>query len=154
MRGTITFLALYFLIRVVGRRESSSVGLTDVLVIVLVADAASVGMTGDSDTLGDGFILVVVIMFWSVALDALSYWSPWFRKLAKAGPRPLIEDGDLVRRTMRREFMTRDEVMTQLRGHGIEDVSQVYRAYLESNGSISIISNEEDEEATQENGGK
>lgn len=146
-RGTITFLVLYVLMRLVGRRESASVGMTDVLVIVLVADAASTGMNGDSQTLGDGFILVLVILFWSTFIDAMSYRFRWFRKLMKAGPRPLVEDGNFVRRTLRREFMTKDEVMTQLRLHGVEDTSQVHRAFLEANGSISIVTHDEDEDA-------
>lgn len=52
IRGTFTFLALFTLIRVVGRRESASVSMGDVLVVVLVADAASTGMNGGSETLG------------------------------------------------------------------------------------------------------
>lgn len=146
-RGTITFLMLYILMRLVGRRESASVGMTDVLVIVLVADAASTGMNGNSQTLGDGFILVIVILFWSLFIDAMSYKFRWFRKLMKASPRALVQDGNFVRRTLRREFMTKDEVMTQLRLHGVEDVSQVHRAYLEPNGSISIVTDEEDDDA-------
>jgi uncharacterized membrane protein YcaP (DUF421 family) len=63
--------------------------------------------------------------------------------MLKAGPRPLISDGELNRQTMRREFMTHDEVMAQLRVHGIKDPSEVHRAYLETNGSISIITQEE-----------
>lgn len=152
VRGTATYVALYFLMRIVGRRESASVGVTDILVIVLVADAASTGMNGDSQTLGDGFILVLVILFWSVAIDALAYRFRWFRKIAKAGPKPLIEDGGYVRSTLRREFMTNDEVMTQLRLRGVEDISQVHRAYLEPNGGISIVTHEEDEDAKRSAG--
>ena len=144
-RGSITFLLLYALVRLIGRREQGAVGLTDVLVIVLVADAASTGMVGHSRSIGDAFVLVVVILFWSVAIDALSYRLPWFARLAKAGPRPLIEDGQLVRSTMRREFMTHEEVMTQLRLHGIGDLSAVKHAYLEPNGGISVVTMEEAE---------
>lgn len=91
----------------------------------------------------------MIILFWSVVLDALSYRFAWFRKLAKSGPRPLIKDGKLIRKTMRREFMTEGEVMTQLRVHGIEDPRQVHRAYLESNGDISILSHHDDDDARQ-----
>lgn len=146
-RGTITYLLLYALIRIVGRRESAGLGLGDVLVIVLVADAASTGMTGDSQSLGDGFILVGVILFWNVALDALNYWFPAVRRLSDGKPRPLIEDGEFVRKTMRREFITEDEIRAQLRLSGVEDVSQVRRALLESNGGISIITDADNEDA-------
>ncbi len=139
IRGSVTFLVLYALIRIVGRRESGGLGLTDVLVIVLVADAASIGMTGDSHSIGDGFVLVCVILGWSLLIDALSYRFPRFGNIAKAGPKPLIVDGELVRRTMRREFMTEQEVMTQQRMHEIEDLDLVEHAYLEPNGIVTIV---------------
>ena len=62
----------------------------------------------------------------------------------KARPRPLIEDGRLNRRAMRREFMSREEVDSQLGLHGLTDISQVKRAYLEPNGMISVRPVEDD----------
>lgn len=139
IRGTVTFLALMVLLRIVGQRESGGLGLTDLLVVVLVADAASVGLTGDADSIFDGLVLVVTILFWSVALDAVAYRWPRIATILKSRPRPLIQDGQLDHRVMRREFMTKDEVLSQLRLHGIEDLVEVRRAFLEPNGMISII---------------
>ncbi|GGT44272.1 hypothetical protein GCM10010271_55290 [Streptomyces kurssanovii] len=59
--------------------------------------------------------------------------------ILKARPRPLVEDGRVNRRALRRELMTEEEVMAQLRLHGIDDLSDISRAYLEPNGMISII---------------
>jgi len=139
LRGTVTFLALIFALRLVGRRESGGLGLTDLLVVVLVADAASAGLSGDAGSIGDSFVLVAAILFWSVALDALSYRWPRFAALVKARPRPLIRDGRLDRRVMRREFMTYEEVLSQLRLHGLTDPADVKRADIEPNGMISIV---------------
>lgn len=139
IRGTITFLVLTFLLRLVGQREAGGLGLTDLLVVVLVADAASSGMMGDAQTIGDGFIVVVAMLFWSIVLDALSYRWPGFSRVVKARPRTLISDGKLNRKVMRREFMTYDEVLSQLRLHGISDVADVHRAYLEPSGMVSVI---------------
>ncbi|NMR20021.1 DUF421 domain-containing protein [Cellulomonas fimi] len=139
LRGTVTFLALLALMRIVGQRESGGLGLTDVLVVVLVADAASSGMTGDVDSITEGLLLACTILFWSVVVDAAAYRWPRLAAIVKARPRPLIEDGRLNRHAMRREFMSHDEVLSQLRLHGIEDLAEVRRAYLEPNGMISII---------------
>ena len=138
-RGTVIFIALLVLMRVVGRRESGGLGLTDVLLVVLVAEAAAPGLHGEGDSIGDGLVLVTTILFWSVAIDALSYRFPTMAKLLKARPRILIKDGKLNRRVMLREFMTDEEVHSQLRLHGIQDISVVERAYVEPNGMISII---------------
>lgn len=76
LRGTVTFVGLTLLMRVVGRREAGGLGLTDLLVALLVVDAASVGLTGGGETLGDGVLLVVTVLFWSVVMDAVSYRWP------------------------------------------------------------------------------
>ncbi|MFG2102651.1 DUF421 domain-containing protein [Micromonospora echinaurantiaca] len=139
VRGTVTFLALLALLRLTGQREAGGLGITDVLLIVLVADAAGGGLVGESHSVADGIALVATILFWSVALDALVYRWPRLAVLLKARPRLLIVDGRLNRAVMRREFMTYDEVLSQLRLHGIEDVTRVRRAYLEPNGMISVL---------------
>lgn len=51
LRGTVTYVGLMLLLRIVGRREAGGLGLTDLLVILLVVDAASIGMTGESPPL-------------------------------------------------------------------------------------------------------
>ncbi|RBY79655.1 DUF421 domain-containing protein [Blastococcus sp. TF02A-26] len=144
-RGTATYLALLVLMRLVGQRESGGLGITDVLLVVLVADAAGTGMTGDADSVVDGFVLAGTVIFWSIAIDAVTYRFPRLSALLKARPRPLIQKGRLNRRAMRREFMSEDEVVSQLRLHGIEDIGTVDRAYLEPNGMISVIRSDREE---------
>ncbi len=139
VRGTVTFVVLMVLFRVVGQRESGGLGLTDLLLVVLVAEAANPGLVGDATTIADGVVLVVTLLFWSVALDAACYRWPRFSVLVKARPRLLIEDGRLNRRLMRREFMTDEEMLTQLRLRGVQDPATVRRAYLEPNGMVSVI---------------
>jgi uncharacterized membrane protein YcaP (DUF421 family) len=141
LRGSLTFLMLLVLMRVVGQRESGGLGLTDVLVVVLAVDAAGAGagLTGGAGSITEGFVLVATVLFWSVAVDAVAHRWPRFAALVKARPRPLIDDGRLNRRAMRREFMSEDEVLSQLRLHGVADPAEVHRAYLEPNGLISII---------------
>ncbi|WP_449065049.1 DUF421 domain-containing protein [Planomonospora algeriensis] len=139
VRGTVTFLALLVMMRVAGQRESGGLGITDVLLIVLVAEAAAGGLTGESRSVTDGILLVATMLLWSVVVDAVAYRWPHAAKLLKARPRPLIDDGRVNPKVMRREFMTREEVLSQLRLHGIQDPAQVERAYLEPNGMISVL---------------
>lgn len=139
LRGTITYLGLALLMRLVGQREAGGLGLTDLLVVLLAVNAATVGLTGDAQTIADGFVLVATVLFWSVAVDALSYRFPHVGRVFKARPRLLIEEGELNRRAMRRELMSKEEVMAQMRLHGVEDLAQVHRACIEPNGMISVV---------------
>jgi uncharacterized membrane protein YcaP (DUF421 family) len=139
VRGTVMFLSIFALMRVTGKREAGGHSLTDLLVVVLVAEAAAHGMAGESRGIADSVLLIATILFWSVALDALAYrWTPLARVL-KSRPSPLIVDGRINERALRREFMRREELTEQLRLRGITDVRDVARAYLEPNGMISVI---------------
>ncbi len=129
VRGTVMFLMLFAMMRVTGKREAGAHSLTDLLVVVLVAEAAANGLAGEYRGIPDGLLLVAIILFWSVALDAIAYRWPRLRGVLKSQPTPVIADGRINRRALRREFMYRDELMAQLRLHGITDVRNVARAY-------------------------
>lgn len=139
IRGTVTFLALLLLMRAAGQREAGGLGLTDVLLVVLIAQAAGGGLSVESGSIVDGLLLAVTILLWSVAVDAAAYRWPRLARLLKARPRLLIENGRMNRRVMHREFMTREELLSQLRLHGIQDLAEVRCAYLEPNGMISVV---------------
>jgi uncharacterized membrane protein YcaP (DUF421 family) len=139
VRGSATFVVLLVLMRMVGQREAGRFGIADILLVVLVAEAAAPGLYGGATSITDSVVLVVTILAWSVALDAVTYRWPRVEQWVKARPKPLIRDGVVNRRVLRRELMTREEVLSQLRLHGIEDPVEVARAYIEPNGRISVL---------------
>jgi uncharacterized membrane protein YcaP (DUF421 family) len=142
IRGTITYLSLFILLRVVLKRQSGTVGITDMLVIVLLADAAQNGMAGGYETVTEGIALVATIIFWSYALDWLGYRLPTFRRFVHPPPLLLVKNGRMLRSHMQQELITEDELMSMLRQEGIEDISEVKEALLEGNGHISVVSND------------
>jgi uncharacterized membrane protein YcaP (DUF421 family) len=139
VRGTVMFLAIFAMMRVAGQRESGVHSLTDLLVVVLVAEAAAHGMAGEARGIADSVLLIATILGWSVALDAVAYRWPLLAPVLKSRARPLIVDGRVNHRALRREFMQREELMAELRLHGVTDVKDVARAYLEANGMVSVI---------------
>jgi len=139
VRGTVTYIALFLLLRFARKRQAGGVGMTDLLVIVLIADAAQNAMADDYTSIVDGILLVATIVFWSFALDWLGYHIPVVERLTHPPPLPLVEDGQLNRRNMREELITREELMTQLRSQGVESIAQVRRAYMEGNGELTVL---------------
>ena len=114
------------------------------MVVILVGNAVAQSMSTGYLSIPEGLILVATLLFWSVVLDAAAYRFPRLGRLLKARPRPLIEDGKVNQRSLRRELPSRDELEAQLRLQGVNDVSQVGRAYLEPNGMISVFKREGD----------
>jgi uncharacterized membrane protein YcaP (DUF421 family) len=139
LRGSLTYLLLFVLLRVLVRRRVGALSMTDLLVIVLIADAAQNGMAGEYKSITEGFILCATIVGWSLLLDWLAFHVAFLRDWLEPPKKLLINDGKLQRRHMREELITEDELMSQLRQHGIEDVGEVKHAYVESDGQISVV---------------
>jgi uncharacterized membrane protein YcaP (DUF421 family) len=143
LRGSIMYIALFTMLRIILKRQTGTLGMTDLLLITLLADAAQNAMAGEYKSISDGIVLVGTIIFWNYAFDWLSYKSEWFGRLIEPPPLPLIKNGRMLRRNMRLELITEDELMMQLRKQGLEDVSKVKQAYIESDGHISVIENKQ-----------
>lgn len=139
VRGTLMYWFLFILFRFVIHRDVGSIGLADVLFVVLVADASQNAMAGQYNTLSDGIVLVLTLAFWNVLLDWLAWRIPLLDRLLSPRPVLLIKDGRVLHRTLRREFISLDDLKSKLRMHGIENIAEVRRAYMESDGDVSVI---------------
>lgn len=142
LRGSVMYLSLFILLRVVLKRQAGSLGMTDLLLITLIADASQNALAGEYKSLPAGILLVSTIIFWSYALDWLSFKFPWFSRLIEPKPLPLVKDGKLLYKNMRRELITEEELMSQIREQGLDDIGKVKEAYMESDGHISIVKQE------------
>jgi len=139
LRGTVTYLSIFVLLRVVVKQASGGLNLADVLLIVMIADAAQNAMAGEYTSVTDGLVLVLTLVFWSVAIDWLSFHVEFLGRLVHPAPREIVRDGIPNRRAMRTELITNDELMTHVREAGAEQLDQVKRAWVEGNGEISIV---------------
>jgi len=139
VRGTVMYLGLFLLLRIVAKREAGSADTSDLLVIVVLADAAQNAMAGEYRSLPDGLLLVSTILFWSHALNFLGYHVGWIGRWIHGPPLRLIRDGQLLRRNLRRELLTREELMSLLRQQGVDDPHEVKAAWLESSGDFTVI---------------
>jgi len=145
LRGTLVYWLLFLIFRFILRRDVGAVGIADILLLVVVADAAQNAMAGGYETFTEGAILVLTIVAWNWLLDFLSFHVAAVRRFATPSRLTLVRAGVLQRRNMRREFITVEELKEKLREQGIEDIAEVKAAYLEGDGQISVIRRDGDE---------
>lgn len=138
LRGTAIYFLLLVLFRIF-KRQAGSLGLSDLLVVVLIADASQNAMSAEYKTLTEGAVLIGTLVLWDNLLDWLGYHFPAMERLLSAPPVPLVKDGKVNRRNMRQELISQDELMGQLRQHGIEDLSEVHLACMEGDGQVSVV---------------
>jgi uncharacterized membrane protein YcaP (DUF421 family) len=139
IRGTIVYLGIFIMLRVVLKREAGTVGMTDLLVIVLLADAAQNAMADNYESITDGIFLLIVIISWSHVLNFLGYYFPKFQRLINPPALLLVVNGRMIKKNLRKEFITEEELLSQVREQGVSEIKEVKEAYIESDGRISVI---------------
>ena len=138
LRGTLVYLGLFLMLRVL-RREAGDLGISDLLVVVLIADASQNAMASEYRSITEGLVLVATIAFWDYFLDWLGYRFAAVERLLRPAPLLLVKNGRMLKRNMKRELIRDDELMAQLREQGITTLDEVRQCYLEGDGHVSVI---------------
>jgi uncharacterized membrane protein YcaP (DUF421 family) len=139
VRGTLIYLLLFAMFRVFKRRETGALSIADLLVVVLVGEASQNGMTAGYETVADAGLLVVTIFTWNFGMDWLGSRVPLVERLIRPAPVVLVREGKVQHRNMRREMITVEELMSQVREQGTDELAQVKLACMEPDGSISVV---------------
>lgn len=137
-RGTMIYFLLFFVLRFFLNRQAGAVGIPDLLVVVLIVEATTDAL-GRNESVTEAAILICTVMFWSYGLQWLAYRFPALEFLVSSPKVKLIEDGKMLRKNMRRELVTEEELKSLLRSQGVDSPSRVKLACLESSGDVSVV---------------
>jgi uncharacterized membrane protein YcaP (DUF421 family) len=149
LRTTVVYLVVLLLLRLAGKRELGQMSVFDLTVILLVANAVQNAMVGPDTSVVGGLTAAVVLIVINFAVAVGSVWFPGLQRLVEPPPTPLVKDGAIDRRAMRRELVTREELDTAMREHGVEDIGKISLATLEADGNISIVTRDEPKRRTR-----
>jgi uncharacterized membrane protein YcaP (DUF421 family) len=142
LRSFLVYLGLLFGLRVMGKRELGQMTVFDLVVLLLVANAVQNAMVGADASLQGGLLAAAVLLISNWAVSALGYrWTLWGR-LLEGSPTVLVQNGDFLDPSLRKERLERRQVEMAMREHGIDSVENVKLAVLETDGSISVVPNE------------
>jgi uncharacterized membrane protein YcaP (DUF421 family) len=139
LRAVALYAFVIFVIRVIGRRELSSMTPFDLVLLIILGDAIQQGLTQDDYSVTGAVLAVGTIATLQVVTSYLSFRFPPMRKVFQGHPIVLVDHGKFVHRNLRRERMTEEEVAEEARQQQIASIDQVDWAILEANGSISFI---------------
>ena len=138
LRSTILYFGILLLMRILPRRTGGELAVMDLIFVLLIAEAATHSI-GDYSSLTEGFIAIGTLMSWDYLVNLLSFHVPVVEKLFSAPAIQIIKRGKMLRRNMRSEYITEEELKENIRKKGLEDISQVKHAFVEGDGKITII---------------
>jgi uncharacterized membrane protein YcaP (DUF421 family) len=139
LRGTVLYFAVLIIMRTTLRRTAGELTMLDFIFVLLVANGASDSMVGGSVSVSNGLVIILTVVAWNYALNTVAWYIPWFQQFTSPPPLQIVRNGKMLVRNMRKEFITKDELMSQLREDGVEDIARVKAAYIEGDGNISVI---------------
>jgi uncharacterized membrane protein YcaP (DUF421 family) len=143
-RGSALYWFLFLVFRFVLRRDVGGIGVADVLLVVLIADASQNAMTGGYTSVAEGCVLVATLVAWNYLFDWGAFHSRRFARFVEPRPLPLIRAGRILARNLRAEFVTPAELRSHLRQHGVESEAEVRLACMESDGNLSVLKYDKD----------
>jgi uncharacterized membrane protein YcaP (DUF421 family) len=138
LRGTLVYIFLFIVLRVL-RRGAGAIGISDLLVVVLIADAAQNAMGSEYKSVTEGVVLVLTIIGWDYLFDWIGFRFPALRPLLRPSALLLIKNGKLQKHNLRKEMITEEELLGELREQGVKNVDEVSYSFMESNGHISVV---------------
>ena len=139
VRSVLAFLFIYFLMRVVGRRELSTLEPFDLILLVVIGDIAQQGIT-QSDHSFTGLVLAIgTFALMTMLVAYLGFRFRRLRPLLEGVPLVLVKDGKPIDANLRRERITVEELEAEARLEQIDSLEKVRVAILERGGRISFI---------------
>lgn len=142
IRSAVVMVVLFVLFRLLGKRMASQMNIYDLAMIMAVSNAVQNAMTGGHGELAVGFYCSTAVVLLAYLLSRAFVRLPKLEETIVGKPTLIINNGVLLGNHMRRERLTKEEVMEALRQHGLTSPKQVQMAVFEVDGSISIVPKE------------
>jgi uncharacterized membrane protein YcaP (DUF421 family) len=139
LRAVVAYLFVIFMLRIIGRRELSSLGPTDIVLLVVMGDLVQNGVTQSDDSVTGIFLAISTFAMLTVAMSFITFKSRRMQTVIEGAPLILVQDGTPIDSNLRAERLSVDEVTEEARGQGIESLDEVKWCVLEPSGKMSFI---------------
>jgi uncharacterized membrane protein YcaP (DUF421 family) len=139
LRGIAVFFFLYVLMRVIGRRELSTLQPFDLILLVVLGDSVQQGLTQDDYSLTGAFLAVGTIAMLQLVVSYANFRFPRLRPILDGEPIVIVQDGKPIEKNLRRERLVVGDILSAARRQNIASLDDVAWAVMETSGEITFI---------------
>jgi uncharacterized membrane protein YcaP (DUF421 family) len=136
------YIFILFVFRIFGKTELAQLSITDLIFVLLISNAVQNAMVGPDTSLYGGLVAAGTLFFINFLFKKLKFNFPQFKKLIEGEPIILIYKGVVKTENCRNSGITEEELLQAIREHGSSSIEEVDSLILESDGNISVVSNE------------
>lgn len=139
IRGIIIYVTVIFAVRLMGKRQIGELQPAELVVTILLSQVASMPFESLEVPLLSILSIVFLLISLEILCSVISMKTKTFRNLIQGNPILIIKDGKLVQGELKNIRYSVEDLLEALRLKDIFDISQVQFAYIETNGSISVL---------------
>ena len=137
-RPVIVYLVLVVLLRLFGKRELAQLNPFDLVVLLSLSNTVQNAIIGDDNSVTGGVIGAFGLLAINWLVVRVLFRSQRLTHALEGRSSVLILNGQLDRRAMERESLTREELLSVIHKQGFEDFHQVHKCELEPNGTFYV----------------
>jgi uncharacterized membrane protein YcaP (DUF421 family) len=137
-RPVIVYLVLVVLLRIFGKRELAQLNPFDLVVLLSLSNTVQNAIIGEDNSVTGGVIGAFGLLAINWLVVRTLYSSPRLTRTFEGRSTVLIRDGQIDQKAVKREALTREELMEVVHKQGFEHLSQVRTCELEPNGSFYV----------------
>lgn len=154
LSSVAVYLFIIVAIRLFGKKEMAQLSIIDLAFILLISNSVQNAMVGSNSTLAGGLVAASALFIVNYLFKYLLYRFPKLGDIVQGAEMLLIYKGQLNEPNMTKAQITREELLEAVREHGVSEIREVDLAVLETDGNISIISNEYKTRTTKKRKGR
>ena len=145
LRSMAVFAFLWFLMRVVGKKELTQLSAFELVLLVVIGDLVQQGVTEEDMSVTGAVLAAGTIALLVVAMSYVGFRWQRTEKVIEGMPVLVVSDGQLLAEAIRVERLTEEEVISEARQAGIGDIADVRFGVLEPDGRFSFVRHDREE---------
>ncbi len=141
-RPLIVYTFLLVMFRLLGKRQVGQMTPFDLIVLLILSNVLQNAMIGPDNSVTGGLIGALTVLGANWLVGRAAFASPRLERMIEGVPTLLVHEGRLVETNLRRETVSREELLSNLRSQGVFDLREVRSAVLEPSGKLSVLRQE------------
>ncbi|WP_338608117.1 YetF domain-containing protein [Pelagibacterium nitratireducens] len=137
--GVLSYVGLVVILRATGKRTLSKMNAFDLVITVALGSTLSSAILSQDVSLSEGLLAFVLLCALQYGVTFLSVRSEAVQGFVKAEPSLLYFKGRYLDRHLKRERVTRAEILAAMRASGAGSLGDVEAVVLETDGSFSVV---------------
>jgi len=143
IRTIIIYLFLLLTVRLLGKRMSGQISLTEMAVMITLGAIVSPVMQLPDRGILFGVLVLFVALVFQRGINLLAFKNKKIEHLVHGKMSLLIKDGTLVLEEMEKTHITKQQIFSFLREKKINNLAKVKRGYMETSGIFSVFESDQ-----------